>query len=73
MKKTRKYSWNSRRFVKNMSGVVAFISFFMLWGTVGANEMGNLSDTEFMVNSLAYLALWCLTLKLSGAFESVKG
>ena len=55
--------------LKKVFGSLAFLMFFLIYGTVGAVEQNALSLFEGTVRLIIFLALWILSIYLAGGFE----
>ena len=56
---------------KTVFGVIAFVMFFLMIGTVGAVECDTLPLGSGMVQAFVYMGLWVLFSWLAGAFEPI--
>lgn len=54
---------------KTVFGVIAFVMFFLMLGTVGAIEQDMIPLLQGMIRTFAFMALWVLFSWLAGAFE----
>ena len=54
--------------LKKVFGSLAFLMFFLVYGTVGAIEHNALSLFEGTVRLIIFLALWILFIHLAGGF-----
>lgn len=54
---------------KTLCGVIAFTTFLLMIGTVGAVECDDLPLGTGMIRAFVFLALWVLFSWLAGAFE----
>ena len=55
--------------LKKVFGSLAFLMFFLVYGTVGAIEHNALSLFEGTVRLIIFLALWVFFIYLAGGFE----
>jgi hypothetical protein len=55
--------------LKKVFDSLAFLMFFLIYGTVGAVEQNALSLFEGTVRLIIFLALWVLFIHLAGGFE----
>jgi len=55
--------------LKKVFGFLAFLMFFLVYGTVGAIEHNALSLFEGTVRLIIFLALWVFFIYLAGGFE----
>lgn len=55
--------------LKNIFGVLAFLSFFMIIGTTGALEHDTITFTQSIVQGSISMLCFYLFAKLAGAFE----
>lgn len=54
---------------KSVSGVIAFVMFFLMLGTVGGIENDTIPLLPGMIQTFAALGLWVLFSHLAGAFD----
>lgn len=54
---------------KTVFGVIAFVMFFLMLGTVGAVEQDALPLVGGMIRAFVYMGLWVLFTWLAGGFE----
>ena len=65
---SRKAKRERRR--KNVCGAIAFISFFMTLGSVGALEHGNITMTQGILQMLLFIGAAALFTWLAGGFDN---
>jgi hypothetical protein len=63
----RLQSWQKHK--KKVFGCIAFLMFFLMYGTVGALECGTLPLFEGIIRAIIFLALGVLFTYLAGGFE----
>lgn len=54
---------------KSVSGVIAFVMFFLMLGTVGGIENDTIPLLPGMIQTFAFMGLWVLFSHLAGAFD----
>lgn len=54
---------------KSVSGVIAFVMFFLMLGTVGGIENDTIPLLPGMIQTFAFMGLWVLFSHLAGAFK----
>lgn len=54
---------------KSVSGVIAFVMFFLMLGTVGGIENDTIPLLPDMIQTFAFMGLWVLFSHLAGAFD----
>ena len=54
---------------KNVSGVIAFVMFFLMLGIVGGIENDTIPLLPGMIQTFAFMGLWVLFSYLAGAFD----
>lgn len=54
---------------KSLSGVIAFVMFFLMLGTVGGIENDTIPLLPGMIQTFAFMGLWVLFSHLAGAFD----
>lgn len=54
---------------KSVSGVIAFVMFFLMLGTVGGIENDTIPLLPGMIQTFAFMGLWVLFSYLAGAFD----
>ena len=59
-----------QKYKKKVFGSLAFLMFFLMYGTVGAIECDTLPLFEGTIRLIIFLALWVLFAYLAGAFEN---
>ena len=59
-----------QKYKKKVFGSLAFLMFFLMYGTVGAIECDTLPLFEGTIRLIIFLALWVLFAYLAGGFEN---
>lgn len=54
---------------KSVSGVIAFVMFFLMLGTVGGIENDTIPLLPGMIQTFAFMGQWVLFSHLAGAFD----
>lgn len=57
--------------IKTVCGVIAFVFFFLMLGTVGAIEQDQVALGTGTIRAFVFEALWAVFAKLAGAFDPV--
>ena len=60
---------NKMKRLRKVFGSLAFLMFFLIYGTVGAIEHDTLTLFEGTVRLIIFLALWILVIHLAGGFR----
>lgn len=57
--------------IKTVCGVIAFVFFFLMLGTVGAIEQDQVALGPGIIRAFVFEALWAVFCKLAGAFDPI--
>jgi uncharacterized membrane protein YozB (DUF420 family) len=60
---------NKMKRLRKVFGSLAFLMFFLIYGTVGAIEYNTLTLFEGTVRLIIFLVLWVFFIYLAGGFE----
>jgi hypothetical protein len=58
-----------RKLFRTLSGLIAFVMFLLIIGTVGAVERDTVPLTEGMIRAFTLMVLWVLFAYLAGGFS----
>lgn len=57
--------------IKTVCGVIAFVFFLLMLGTVGAIEQDQVALGPGIIRAFVFEALWAVFCKLAGAFDPI--
>ncbi len=58
-----------RKAYQNICGILSFLGFLLLMGSVGAMELDNISTTQGMLQSIISLAIFAGAARIGGFME----